>query len=410
MHSLVAPGAGRKTRYAVAGLSIGTAACLMLAGCSSSGGNASVSGAGSTQGGSGSVSIGMSNPLSGTAAADCGNTGRAAKAVVDHVNSSGGVDGIKINLDLKDDQNSATLALGNARAFIQDKDIAVLGGCGSTPTSTLAPFLQNAGIPFLFPLAPSLPNLVTPVQSNIFNLYPLYEHEFNALLAKEFQAKGSGSVYIVNLQGAGSGPLTAAVQKDVTSNGGTNVGTDYEAHDAADFTPVALKIKNAKPDYLVVILSSALAGKLINTLVSQNALPSHDILVSGYDFSSSFNAAAGSAISKVVGVGPTPPGTDPKASSCSTILTAAKIPLTDYAVWGCVEVQALEAAISDAKAAGGVTTSNLLKALNSWNGKSVSPLLGPVSFSPSNHDGSGAQYETAVQNGKVVSLGTIGGK
>jgi ABC-type branched-subunit amino acid transport system substrate-binding protein len=345
----------------------------------------------------------MTNPQSGIAAADCGVISKGASAWFAHLNSQGGADGHKIDLSVLDDKFVPTQMLANARTFAQNGDAAILGGCGSSPAITS--YVAAQGIPYLFPMAPDEYEMAQPVKPNLFVLYPLYNYQYPALIRSAMQQYGKGTAYLVNLEVAGANQAADAITAQVKASGGTMVGNDFVAPTVGDYTSEVLKIKAARPDYLILTLGNSEAAKLVTGLEQQNAMPAKKILTDGTVLSGGFPSAVGSAEAQVLAVSPTPPSDSAQAVPCVAVLKAANLPITDYSIWGCVEAQALSTAVGQIK--GQVTQQALLGVLGRWTNQAVSPLLGKITFTSAQHDATPALYEIGLKNGTSVLLQTL---
>lgn len=98
------------------------------------------------------VKVGMHNPLTGPAAPGYSEIPAAMTAMFNYINdTSGGVNGRKITLDVKDDGYNPVNTVSVTRELVlQDKIFAMVGGLG-TPTHTkVVDFLNQQKVPDLF--------------------------------------------------------------------------------------------------------------------------------------------------------------------------------------------------------------------------------------------------------------------
>jgi ABC-type branched-subunit amino acid transport system substrate-binding protein len=97
------------------------------------------------------VTIGSTDPLTGTAAPGYSEIAPAAKAYFDYVNAGGGVNGRKVALKYLDDAYNPTQTVTLTKQLVlQDKVFAVVGSLG-TPTHTkVVDFLNSSRVPDLF--------------------------------------------------------------------------------------------------------------------------------------------------------------------------------------------------------------------------------------------------------------------
>jgi branched-chain amino acid transport system substrate-binding protein len=128
------------------------AACS--SGSSSSGGAASAASAGGTSGsaaaaGGGVINVGVIGGFSGTQASSADPAEQGIEAWADSVNAAGGLAGHKVNLIIKDDQDSASLGVADAKELVtQDKVAAVLADWSNTDIQW-GPYLKQQGVPVI---------------------------------------------------------------------------------------------------------------------------------------------------------------------------------------------------------------------------------------------------------------------
>jgi ABC-type branched-subunit amino acid transport system substrate-binding protein len=305
-----------------------------------------------------------------------------------------------------DDQYTAPQALANARSFAQNNDVAILGGCGTTPTVAIGPYANSAGIPFLFPLASSATTLVDPFEKYTYVLYPFGNQQFGALVRAALTKSGKERVYLVNLETNGANTITTEIQNATVKSGGTYAGTDYVPPTSAQFSADALKIKAAHSTYLVVDLGLSQSGALIKALEAQEALPSKYVLTFSSNFEGDVLQALGTGVDSMLrGSTPTPPPSSSAASSCVSVLDSAKTVVNDYSIWGCAEAQVLITALNQIH--GAITRDAIVEVLNTWTDVRASPVLPPITFTPTNHEGATAIYEVGVKIGSLQVLGTL---
>jgi ABC-type branched-subunit amino acid transport system substrate-binding protein/DNA-binding SARP family transcriptional activator len=106
--------------------------------------------------------IGVDMQLSGPRASLGEAVRNAIQLAVDDVNASGGVDGITLALDVRDDADDPTTAAANAAAFVEDpRTIAMIGPWGSGTTFDVIPLTNAAGLLECSPAA-THPGLTKP--------------------------------------------------------------------------------------------------------------------------------------------------------------------------------------------------------------------------------------------------------
>jgi ABC-type branched-subunit amino acid transport system substrate-binding protein len=248
---------------------------VSLAACGSSAGT-DPGGAGGAEGvTSTSITLGTTTTaLTGPAASTCTPVNVGTQARFKSVNAKGGINGRKIIDEVKDDQYTAPNALENVRGFISQPVFAVLGGCGSIQPPAIAPVLQSAGVPYLFPQGAS-PNLNS--DSDAYLNYPQYQQIFPSLVSHEIHEHGPGSVFVIAQSIPGSQQTISGIEQATKAAGGTYIGADSPPITQTDWNADALKIKQNHVDYVALVLTSGQAAAVVNTMAAQNALPAKEI-------------------------------------------------------------------------------------------------------------------------------------
>ncbi|GAA1521579.1 ABC transporter substrate-binding protein [Kribbella lupini] len=141
----------RNKRSAVA---VALASALVLSGCGGAGETPANSGA--DKGGAApgvtdtEVVIGTHQPLTGPAAPGYSKISVGAKAVYDHLNDSGGINGRKITYRVEDDGYNPTRTVEVVKKLVlQDKVFAIVGGLGTPTHSKVLDYLTAEGVPDL---------------------------------------------------------------------------------------------------------------------------------------------------------------------------------------------------------------------------------------------------------------------
>ena len=135
-----------RLRTMVAVLATGALVLTACSGNSSGGSSANTPGVTAT-----TITIGSTQPLTGTAAPGYSEIAPAAQAYFDYVNANGGINGRKITLKYLDDAYNPTQTVTLTKQLVlQDKVFAVVGSLG-TPTHTkVVDFLNSERVPDLF--------------------------------------------------------------------------------------------------------------------------------------------------------------------------------------------------------------------------------------------------------------------
>lgn len=396
------PGWHRRRRLAGV-LSAVACAALAVAGCGSS--SPAKASASSGSGSGKKILLGITAPRTGVAGPVCSPQDNATLAWFKHVNAEGGVDGAHLAIDLRDDAYEAAKAVANAHAFISEHVAAVVGGCGSIQQPAIYPLLAKAKIPLLFPWA-SIQTMVKPVLPYYFTVMPLYNDQLAEAIKWAFGKYGPGSAAFVSTTIPGVQETEAQVKETVASGGGKFVaGLDAPAT-TADWTPLALRLKAADPEYVVLNMTSPQAASLIKAAHANGFAPKRYYIGTTVETESIFFQPIEKLLdNKLLGVTPLAAPGSSGAEECTQVLTAAKLPINAVTLWGCGTAQVVVAAL---KAAGSEPTGpKIVSALDAWTNEQASPMFPPLTFSESNHQGNAKVNLVGLRNGKLFEMGQL---
>jgi branched-chain amino acid transport system substrate-binding protein len=118
-------------------LAVATAALVLAAGCSNTGGSSSSG----DRDESGPLKIGVIVPLSGAAGPNGKHVLAAIQTQAELINKQGGVDGRKIQIVSKDDQSTPATGVSAATEMVSKKVDVVMGGWNSPVTLAIQPIL-----------------------------------------------------------------------------------------------------------------------------------------------------------------------------------------------------------------------------------------------------------------------------
>jgi ABC-type branched-subunit amino acid transport system substrate-binding protein len=349
------------------------------------------------------ITIGTTNPLTGTVASACKPVSDGALAWFDHVNATGGINGRKIDNLVLDDQYTAQQALANARQLAAKPVLVFFGGCGTIQVPAILQVAKKEDIPYLFPYAGMQQLLQEP---SVFLLLPLYESQFAALIPKLLKENGAGSVFAVIQQVPGSQKTLETVEAAVRKAGGTMVGSAFTTAGQSDQTPLVLKIKEANPDYVVMAESAPDAARIFKVMQSQSGFPKKFVIGQSTMTTGAFIDPVGDvANGRMLALTPTEPATSESAETCNKALAAKGMPPEGFGLFGCAAAQVLTEALK--QTGKDLTRASLMKTLQTWSAKQASPLLPPLSFAPGANMGERSMILIGVDGGKFVDKGTV---
>jgi branched-chain amino acid transport system substrate-binding protein len=198
------------------------------------------------------VVFGTHMPMTGPAAVYGTSIAPAIQAYFDYVNETqGGVYGRKIRLEVADDAYDPSQAADVVRRLVErDEVFAILNGFGTAPHSAVYRYLEDHGIPDLFP-ATGARKFTEPIARTRFGYNPDYVMEGTILgryIAENFRGQKVGFLLQnddFGLDGekglrAGIGTAAEVVARETYESGTSDLG----AH--------MTRLKNAKPDVLAI--------------------------------------------------------------------------------------------------------------------------------------------------------------
>ncbi|MFA6268691.1 MAG: ABC transporter substrate-binding protein [archaeon] len=215
-----------------------------------------------------SIKIGLTLPLTGEAAS-FGQSGLAgAMLAVDEINSSGGINGKKINLFVEDDKCSSEAGLDAAQKLVNVDNVEfVTGFVCSTAAAPALRVLEEQKIPSVLLMA-AAPDL-TKVGGLVFRIYPsntLQGEEAAKFVVQILKKKNMAIVKVNNDWGEGLGKAFA---NKVLELGGNIVLIEAINPGFSDYKGVFAKVKASGADALYLPLypaDSVLAFKQIKEL------------------------------------------------------------------------------------------------------------------------------------------------
>ena len=291
-----------------------------------------------------------------------------AQIAVNEINSTGGVDGRKLQLITCNDQNNPNTAAQCARAAIRDKVAALVGGLENYDRQ-IEPLLQQAGIPWV--------GLVTPDDYTSGNLFLFGGEGVDAFAAigMALAQQGCKHIAVIVTVAAGTQKINAEqIEAGIRAGGAKVAGTFTVPATAVDFAPTVAAVRSAGADCIGSGASPAQNGPL---LAAVNAGAKLKIATASGGAPSTLVKALGNAANGLLATaGMLPPtsteGVVPKL--VQTMWTEyPKVPFDQFAETGYASVIVVAHA---AKGLGDVTSSSLMTALSTVNGFDTG--LGPV--------------------------------
>ncbi|WP_432841466.1 ABC transporter substrate-binding protein [Dactylosporangium sp. CA-092794] len=235
-------------------------AVSLAAGCSnSSDGN----GAGSA----GPIKIGVIATLTGNFTYVGQNLVHASQGYFDRINASGGINGRKVELVVKNDGATATAAQAAMRQLVDgDKVVALLGPDLTDLCTAAGQYVATVKIPAI--CGKGAPESFQPAQQFLFGTAGWGGSDYAEPMLKLAGSLVSGKplkIGIVTLDTGGNHAWVKAVEQAATQRGWT-VATQYAPATSADVSPFARNAAAAKPDVVLVQLGGPLNPSVVSAL------------------------------------------------------------------------------------------------------------------------------------------------
>lgn len=211
-------------------------------------------------------------PLSGPAKL-WGDTLYGAELVFKKVNAEGGIHGRKIVYHMIDDSYNPAKAKAGVKRMQESVGIfAWVGGAGTATSMAVKEYLVNRNVPWVGPVS-GAKSWVHPPERTIFTLTPHYEVSAKVLCKYAVQKMGKKRIAIVYLNdGYGQSGLEGAQEglKELNMQAVAVIPVDRSA---TDVNKVALELRKANPDTIIVWLDPFKTLRLISITKKMNLTP-----------------------------------------------------------------------------------------------------------------------------------------
>ena len=200
-----------------------------------------------------SVKVGMFFVLTGPASPYGVGTRNSAQLVIDEVNKAGGINGRKIEAIIEDDGCSGSKAMASAQKLItRDQVFALYGGNCSASTVGLVPMANEHRVPMYVPMAVTK-NIANPLTKYVFRSNVMSTMEGSLMVdfaMDKYKPKRAVILYSTDEYGTESHSSMAPRLKE--KYGVTPVAVLGHKRDDTDLSAQALKVKEAKPDVVLM--------------------------------------------------------------------------------------------------------------------------------------------------------------
>ena len=215
----------------------------------------------------------------------------AAELAVEEINAAGGVMGRKVELLKEDSVNPQTASTKAERMIERDKVACIIGEISSASALTIAQVAQRNKTLYINTGANSDQLRGSDCKRYMFHVESqnsMYVKSVGRSFLKEGLVKGK-KWYSLTADYAFGHDLLRVAKRFMEGNGGQFVGDDLVPTDATDFSAYLLKIRDSKPDLVVINLS----GNQITNFLKQYAEFGLTFPVGGFGFDTALAWAAG---------------------------------------------------------------------------------------------------------------------
>ena len=184
---------------------------------------------------------------------DPGTTRNGAELAVALANAAGGINGIPIELLIRDDKKDPALSVQYAEELINAGVSAIVGPDYSLLAIPVGDVIQEHGIPMVttYPTNPKVP------ENKNFSFMGAYTDPYQAGVMADFAIQELGATtaaVLTETDGTYSQGLTEVFIAEFTAQGGTIVVRQFYETDATDFSPQLMAIASVEPAVDVVFL------------------------------------------------------------------------------------------------------------------------------------------------------------
>lgn len=225
---------------------LGSLVALLLIGSACAGGSSRV---GLKSGDRTPIRIGVVGPMSGQASFVGKNMEEGIQLAVEDLNAHGGVVGRQVEYIKRDDEGDPAKTSTAVRELIEKEGVsAIFGPAGTSNYLSVARIIEDEKIPTWVIMAG--PELTDDVNPYAFRAYLPDTVEIDAIA--EFAAKRYSRIAILAGNEAEGSAFTKSTKEALRRYGRTAVASEVFAIDETDFSPIALKIKQAGAEAVIL--------------------------------------------------------------------------------------------------------------------------------------------------------------
>jgi len=237
------------------------------------------------------IRIGHLTPLTGFLGALGEYAVQGLKIAVDEINKGGGVMGRQLDVMSEDSVNPATASTKAQRMLDQDGATVLMGEINSASAKTI--MQVAARNKRLFMQIGARSDVLRGADCNRYTFHvdipvTVMVNAAGQALLRDGLVKGK-RVFCLTSDYLFGHDLAKAAKAFIAANGGTVIGDELTATDTADFSPLLLKIRQAKPD----LVATNLGGNQVTNFVKQYSEFGLPYPVAGFNLNTADAWAAG---------------------------------------------------------------------------------------------------------------------
>lgn len=361
--------------------------------------------AGAAGGSSSEIHIGAWLPLTGATAAYGVPEKAGADAYFKMLNAEGGINGRKVTWTVKDNAADPQQTVQIARELVgQDKVVAIVNANGTSQAEAAFPFVLNQSkVPVLNEVG-GAENWYKPPRPGLFGTQTLYEDQAAAIAAWAVQ-DGAKKILVVHSDPAAFVNVAKQVEPVAKKvNPSVEVDRLPVKYQTTDYTPVISKVKAAKAQAVILILTSPEAAAFLKEARLQGlSLPAYAYAPVAAESTVSLAKDAAEGL-KAVQLVKAPSDKDPAVQEFRTAMAKYEPGQSAgfLALWGWSNAKVFAQIVKTIK--GPVTSQAITAAYQ--KASEVDPGVSPVMrFSASDHLGTRSVQRVEVKNGVWTSVG-----
>jgi ABC-type branched-subunit amino acid transport system substrate-binding protein len=215
------------------------------------------------------VVLGFLDDMSSVAAESGNDALHAVQTAIAEVNQKGGIKGRQVRLKVYDGKQDPQLTATFATRFAEDDEgLILIGGNPAVPVAATIPVINELKVPY-FTLSAATDSFTNPSTPYHFRFGPANGQDANAV-ADLVAERGFKKAAIINNSlpyGLDGG---SAVEKALKARGVEVVAREIYDTNATDLSPQVVKIRDAKPEIVIIWPYPADGGRVLRALSQLN--------------------------------------------------------------------------------------------------------------------------------------------